>query len=476
MTPTPENRSQRPWRWGLLLALLALGGIVGWLLSRPEPAPEAPVAQTRTRPPPASEDGTTPPALAAAPKPPEVEQPAAEPAAPIVDEVRVEKQEVCSGEDNLITVRAHTPDGNDAYLHYKVGDGTGQRIPIRVWRNDADGSYEIPQVTVFTKDNMSVTVPIPPYKVKECEPERLVHVMSRRVPNAEDDFEFFAKVMERPAQPGKPAPKPFVPVRYVWTFDDEASETTTTPIVSHTLLANTGAERMYTQHLIRVDVYDAAGHKETGRSSLQVLNTSFENFDKKGIVTLLAVGTPRFPVLDADGVVRQTFRLYHRFHGPVRLTKVTTVRAFRGTDEGPPPPEQVDVGSLPVSEVPEGKGTEVKVSFDTKAEPDVFAITYSLEGVSADGHPARGTFSVMRPPPRPTKDNSTPLTDPTLLAKVKRARELLHQEYVTDEDIFRLEREGRFADLKVDDSAKPSGNTAPASGPLNGRPRNPTGR
>lgn len=474
MTSTPENRSQRPWRWVLMLALLALGGIVGWLLSRQQPAPEAPapMAQAaRTR----AQEGsaTDAPPMLAAPKTPESAQPAAEPAPPIVDEVLVEKQEVCSGEDNLITVRAHTPDGNDAYLHYKVGDGTGQRIPVRVWRNDADGSYELPQVTVFTKNNVSVTVPVPPFKVKECEPERLVHVMSRRQPNSEDDFEFFAKVMERPARPGQPAPKPFVPVRYVWTFDNEVPETTTTPIVSHTLLGNTGADGMYTQHLVRVDVYDASGRKETGRSSLQVLNTSFENFDKKGVVTLLAVGTPRFPVLDPDGVVRQTFRLYHRFRGPVRITQVTTIRAFRGSEEGPPPPEQVDVASLPVSEVPEGKGTEVKVSFDTNAEPEVFAITYALEGVSADGHPARGTFSVMRPPPRPTRENSTPVSNPVLLAKIKRARELLKQEYVTDEDIFRLEREGKFADLKVEASQKPSDTVAPAGGTLNGRPRNP---
>ncbi|HEY0093494.1 MAG TPA: hypothetical protein VGB96_04185, partial [Archangium sp.] len=453
------------------LALLALGGVVGWLLSRAQPAPEAPVAQARTRTPPPSQEGAPFPAPAAAPEPPEAEAPAAaEPAPPIVDEILVEKQEVCSGEDNLITVRAHTPDGNDAYLHYTVGDGTGQRIPIRVWRNDADGSYELPRVTVFTRDNVSVTVPIPPYQVKDCEPERLIHVMSRRQPNSEDDFEFFAKLMERPVRPGQPTPPPFVPVRYVWTFDDEAPVTTTGPLVSHSMLSNTGASSMYTQHLIRVDAYDAAGRKQTGRSSLQVLNTSFENFDKKGIVTLLAVGTPRFPVLDPDGVVRQTFRLYHRFRGPVRLTRVSALRAFRGTDEGPPPPEQVDSASLPVSEVPEGRGTEVKVSFDTKAEPEVFAITYALEGVSADGHPARGTFSVMRPPPRPTKENSTPITDPVLLAKVKRARELLQQEFVTDEDIFRLEREGKFAGLKVE---KPSGDVAPAGGTLNGRPRNP---
>ncbi len=465
MTSTPEHRSQRPWRQVLTLALLVLGVLVGWLLSRSQPAPEAPAPRTQTRAQAPGED-TPPSALAAAPTPPPANAPAggSEPAPPIVDEILVEKPEVCSGEDNLITVRAHTPDGHDAYLHYTVGDGTGQRIPVRVWRNDADGSYELPKVTVFTKNNVSVTVPMPSYKVKDCEPERLVHVMSRRIPNAEDDFEFFARVMDRPVKPGQPAPKPFVPVRYVWTFDDEASETTTAPLIAHTLLGRTGVGGMYTQHLIRVDVYDASGRKETGRSSLQVLNTSFENFDKKGIVTLLAAGTPRFPVLDEDGVVRQSFRLYHRFRGPVRLTRVTAIRAFRGTREGPPPPEQVDEASLPLSEVPEGKGAEVKVTFDTNAEPEVFAITYSLEGVSAEGHPARGTFSIMRPPPKPTKENSTPITDPVLLAKVKRARELLKQQYVTDEDILRLDREGKFADLKVDPTQKPANTVAPASG------------
>ncbi|HEX8824521.1 MAG TPA: hypothetical protein VF794_31655 [Archangium sp.] len=472
MTSHTDNRSQQARRWGLLLALVALGMVAGWLLARQQPVPDAPGPQARTQAPRPSADSAPPP-RAAAPGTPQVAAAAGpQPAPPIVDEILVEKPEVCSGEDNLITVRAHTPDGNDAFLHYTVGNGTGQRIPLRVWRNEVDGSYELPTITVFTKNNVSVTVPMPRYTVKECEPERLVHVLSRRLPNSEDDFEFFAKVVQRPAQPGIPAPLPFVPARYVWTFDDEPVETTSGPTVSHTLLGKTGADSMYTQHLVRVDIYDAAGQKVTGRSSLQVLNTAFENFQKKGIVTVLSVGTPRFPVLDEDGVVRQTFRLYHRFRGPVRLTKVTTVRAFRGNDEGPPPPEQVDAASLPISEVPEGKGTEVKVSFDTRAEPEVFAITYALEGVSADGHPARGTFSVMRPPPKPTKQNSNPIADPVLLAKVKRARELLQQEFVTDEDIFRLEREGKFADLKVEANQTPA-QAAPVGGTSTGRPRNP---
>ena len=462
--PTSENRSGRVGRWALVLTLLALGA--AWLLFQ---GTSTPVTTVEHAPPSSPPDGDDAPssgvASTPAPSAPANAQPDTPHAAePIVDEVLVEKQEVCSGEDNLISVRAHTPDGNDAFLHYAVGDGTGQRIPVRVWRNDADGSYELPRVTVFTRDNVSVTVPMPAYRVKDCEPQRLVHVMSRRVPNSEDDFEFFAKVVDKPVSAGQPRPRPFVPVRHVWTFDDGATQTTPGPLVSHPMAGGSGTGNQYLQHLVRVDVYDASGHKETGRTSLQLLNTSFENFNKKGIVTLLAQGTPRFPVLDEDGVVRQTFRLFHHFQGPVRITRVTTIRAFRGTEHAPPPPEQVDAASLSVSEVPEGKGVEVKVSFDAKAESDVFALTYALEGVSADGHPARGTFALMRPPPRPTRENSTAVLDPVLLAKVKRARELLHQEFVTDEDIFRLEREGRFEDLKV--GAAPS---APDQAP----PRNP---
>ncbi len=459
-TNPPEQSPKRKAGVALLLALLAIMGGMGWLLFNEAPAPQERAPEARQRPRPAAE-GSVPPSLALAPTPAEAPA-AAEPAPPIVDDIQVEKQEVCSGEDNLITVKAHTPDGHDAYLHYTVGAGTGQRIPVRVWLND-DGSYELPAVTVFSKNNVATTVPMPQFRVKACEPERLIHVLSRRVPNSEDDFEFFAKLVERPGKPGEPERKPFIPVRFVWLFDDEPAVTTSSPIVTHTMLARVGADSMYTQHLIRVDAYDAAGRKETGRSSLQVLNTSFENFDKKGIVTVLAVGTPRFPVLDEEGVVRQTFRLYHRFRGPIRITQVKAIRSFSSNGEGPPQPDQVDDTGLPVTEVPEGKGTEVQVSLDTRAEPDVFALTYALEGVSADGHPARGTFSVMRPPPRPTKENSTKVLDPVLLAKIKRARELLNQPYVTDEDLWRLEREGRFANLKVEAAA--AAPQAPASEP-----------
>ncbi|MET0404750.1 MAG: hypothetical protein ABW123_20205, partial [Cystobacter sp.] len=385
MTPPPAQRSARPAL--VLLALLLLGGATGWWLSREpaaEPLSDAPPRVHASRPREAPRQ--TPPAEAPPPLAPVAAPARPPPPPPRIDEVRVGKSAVCSGEENLITVRAHTPDGHDAFLHYSVGDGTGQRIPVRVWKNDADGTYELPRVTVFTRDNVSVTVPVPPYRVKDCEPEQLVNVMSRRLPNAEDEFEFFAQVVPRPVPPGQAASRAFVPTRYVWTFDDSAPQTSSGPVLARTLGGGSGPQGQYTQHLVRVDVHDASGRHAVGRTSLQVLNTSFENFDKKGIVTVFASGTPRFPVLGADGVVRQSFRLSHHFPGTVRLTRVTAIRAFLATGDGPPPPEQEDVVALPVSDIPEGRGSEVKVALDSQAEPDVFSITYALEGVSAEGH------------------------------------------------------------------------------------------
>ena len=80
---------------------------------------------------------------------------------------------------------------------------------------------------------------------------------------------------------------------------------------------------------------------------------------------------------------------------------------------------------LGTDSIPAGTGLELRVTLDPQAEPDVLSVTYYLRGKSADGHPVVGSFSVMRPPPAPNADNSTPVTDPQLAAKIRLARERL---------------------------------------------------
>jgi hypothetical protein len=72
-----------------------------------------------------------------------------------------------------------------------------------------------------------------------------------------------------------------------------------------------------------------------------------------------------------------------------------------------------------------------------------------VEGKDSEGRTARGAFSVMRPPKLPTRDNSMPVEDPLLKEKILAARKILNRPYVTDEDLWALQREGKFAELEA---------------------------
>jgi hypothetical protein len=165
------------------------------------------------------------------------------------------------------------------------------------------------------------------------------------------------------------------------------------------------------------------------------------------VVKLLVELTPRFPELGSDGVVRQKVRLFHLRERPVFIHNLLLFQHLMNPT-GPAPQRVVDPSSLlGTSVIPPGKGIEFEVKLDTRQEPDVFTLEHYLEGKDSEGLPVRGSFSVMRPPPKPTRENSNPVVDPLLKAKIIAARKLLNRPYVTDEDLWALERQGKFADL-----------------------------
>ena len=58
--------------------------------------------------------------------------------------------------------------------------------------------------------------------------------------------------------------------------------------------------------------------------------------------------------------------------------------------------------------------------------------------------PARGQLTILRPQPRPTRENSVPIQDPAMILKIRRAMSILKQDTVSQEDLSRLEREGKL--------------------------------
>ena len=77
----------------------------------------------------------------------------------------------------------------------------------------------------------------------------------------------------------------------------------------------------------------------------------------------------------------------------------------------------------------------------------------------------------MRPPPPPSREHGAPVADPVLKAKILRAREELGQPNVTDEDIWRLERNGALGDLKADPTTAATQSAPPRPRPAAPQPR-----
>jgi hypothetical protein len=401
----------------------------------PSPAVTEPAAQETRRP-------STPRANAVAPLP------------PIIDSITVEKDEVCEGEENLVTVRAHTPDDNDAFLHYQIGSTRGSPVALRSYLDDREKpSWQ--RITVFGKNNVATSAEMPPFRVKRCGGDAPAVVIEHRLlPNTLAEFEFAARVvrMGTPVIDGGAAPS-FRPRRFVWSFGDGAREESQEPRRTHDFAARP-RDTLYSHFLVTVKVTGEDGRELEGRHALELLNPAFEAYAYKGTVVVFAELDPRFPVLSASGVVDQGVRLWHTRRDVLSITKVAVTT--RRSDGQRSPTSYPPVGSLLGSAViPPGRGLEIRVALDTRAEPDTLSRDYFLEGQTPDGHPVRGSFSVMRPPLPPSKERHVPINDPALVAKVKLAREVLHREYVTDEDLWQLERAGQFDGLKLDAGAAP---------------------
>jgi len=415
------------------------------LAAEPGPAPDAPQPK---------------PELAAAPEPPPAQ---AEADAPVIDEVTVEKEEVCEGEENLITVRAHTANGTDEFLNYMVGGRKGQQVPVRSWIAD-DGENPRLEVKVFGRNNVVTSAPVPAFVVKPCKPERMVLVTSRLRANTWSEFDFEVKINESNAA-GNPAASivPFKPRLYEWSFGDGEKTSTQLPYATHNYEGRK-QDAMFSHLLVEVKVHPEVGEPLVGRTSLQLLNPAFENLATKNVVTLLVQLTPRFPELGSDGVVRQKVRLFHHRDRPVFIHNAVLFR--HKVTPGEPVHEQVvDPSSLlGTTIIPPGKGIEFEARLDTRKDADVFSLEHYVEGKDSEGLTARGAFSVMRPPKLPTKEDNMPVEDPLLKQKILAARRILNRPYVTDEDLWALQRAGKFAELEAQFQANP-GQQAPAVDP-----------
>jgi len=391
---------------------------------------------------------------------------------PIIDAIEMEKPDVCLGEENLVTVHAHTAGhAEDGYLHYRGAVGAGQFLVFRGQPPEPDQSgrptaVRTEPIGVFGKANAAVYSQAA-FRVKDCKVDHKLLVQYAVLPNTTAEFAFTARLVPFGT------PVPFKAVRYEWDFGAGNVVNTTEPQATHDFTERLHAH-LFESFLITVTAIDASGKRLVGRTGLELPSHYFYNLQTHHMVTLLVRMTPRMPQMDANGVVTQSYRLWHFDPQPVQVTEifkreVTVESLYENPSVGTGHRTEVkaqqvpDIRSVLGTTVIPPSGIEFTFKLDTTQSPLV-AIDYHIAGVTSTGLRVRGQFALMRPPIPPTREHHIPITDPVLKAKIERAQELTGHEVITAEELARLEKEGRFDDLKP---TKPQPETTP---PVAARP------
>jgi hypothetical protein len=117
--------------------------------------------------------------------------------APVIDAIELEKQRVCVGEENLVTIRAHTPgDPDDPYLQAAISGRPGFQVPLVGRRKDGEETDESEVVTVVGRDGVATQAPVPHFEVVDCIAPRQLSIKIRNTPNGGDELELWASITE----------------------------------------------------------------------------------------------------------------------------------------------------------------------------------------------------------------------------------------------------------------------------------------
>jgi hypothetical protein len=437
-------------RLGVAVAIALLAGL---LLFRAVRSPDsrsasAPAQVDQTTPsPPRSDRAVPPPQLLAATE-------------RVVEEIAVEKTEVCSGEDNLVTVRLAGDRQNDESIQITMpgNGGAGRQMPFILGLTAAKQQPEMPEVVVSGRDGALATVKIPTVTVKDCTPGPSLSVEVALVANTSATFALTATVRN-------PGPTAFRPVQWHWDFGDGRDATTKVRTVEHSYEDRPQKTRM-SSFLVHVRAADAEGVELLGRYALDVLRS-------KNVVVITTELSPRVPVIADDGRVTQRVRIHHPSDQPVTLERVE-VQRFRDNEQGVEEMQTTDVDPrqvLGTHLIPPGRGIETTVVFDTRAEPRTKRVTFDLHGKSADGIRASGQYSVLRPSDPIPHEEREVVTDPQVKAAMLAARKKLGRDEVSLDDMVRLKREGALDNLPAADGTQtPPAANAPAD-ELKAKPR-----
>ena len=171
---------------------------------------------------------------------------------PIIERVRVDRLEVCVGEENFAHPDVHTVDGTDGELRIHLAGagvvgsgGTGGKLPFRLMAATTPSS--MPVVIVEGANGTYAVQRLPYVKVKDCKAAPPLRLEAQRVPDHGPDVFVFRATGAAPNS------------ALVWDFGDGARVTTSEPRAEHDFGARHQRGR-YSDFLVTAASRDPSGH------------------------------------------------------------------------------------------------------------------------------------------------------------------------------------------------------------------------
>ncbi len=305
----------------------------------------------------------------------------------VIERVEVSKQEVCRGEDVVVTVQAVSKDKQEQYLNYgALGDPNihGPRFSLKPRESIGYGWL---RVVVQGKYGTSVLANVPPVLVKDCDAPVSASIDLQRHAAAFDRATLTARVTTPPGA------QPFQPVAYEWDFGDGTSLKSEQPVVEHSYegRAHTSA---YSYFFVTVKARDAGGRVAESSRSLRFVNLGFLALANERKVRVFS------GVASGGGTQGEKIRLYHGAPYAVRLERVIVKEA--AVDASGAATETVlrEYGALELlgfAELPPGQSLETRDL--SHLRPTTAGATRILEltGRGPGGSTVTGAFSLLPP-------------------------------------------------------------------------------
>ena len=318
---------------------------------------------------------------------------APDPNRPVIQRARLEKPEVCRGEEDFLDVAATTANGTDAFLtvslfHPQTGKIVrgGSRIPFRM---DTPSTRDI-RVIVEGK-NSAQTIILPAVKVKDCVAPRQVRLGYQRSQDAFERIHFVAQLKVSGESP-ESAAQPFA-TSYEWDFGDGNQQTTNQPAVDHSY---EDRDQGVAQSSFLVTVKIKSDRQEDqGSTVLAFTNLGFVPLTYENKVVLSVGVAPPGPERGES----EKIWLYHGYSKSVRLTHAVlrevvidpSTHAEHETFKRDYAPEVL----LGFSEI---AAKESRVARDLSGLQPIDAATVryvEVTGTTSDGKTVVGSFSLL---------------------------------------------------------------------------------